>query len=219
VEDDASEEEKETPMRPERLSYELREERDGHLGHRRRIAALSLTAAGSMGVIALYQMGVIRRLPEPPLPDLNAEEVDSAPEAYEKLSMPDAALGLTSYAVTLSLAAAGGKDRSRDRPWLPLLLAGKLGLDAAQAAKLTRDQWTKHRAFCSWCLLAAGATFIAAPLAWPEARDGARRLLRRDGEEEAGEETETERQPERRAVRRWSSRRSPETGPQRAPGA
>jgi hypothetical protein len=41
---------------------------------------------------------------------------------------------------------------------------------AAQAAKLTVDQWTKHRAFCFWCLTAATATFITLPLTWREAR-------------------------------------------------
>ncbi|MEO6870587.1 MAG: vitamin K epoxide reductase, partial [Chthoniobacterales bacterium] len=50
-----------------------------------------------------------------------------------------------------------------------LALVAKTGLDAAQAAKLTVDQWTKHKAFCSWCLLAAATTFAALPLAVPEA--------------------------------------------------
>ena len=36
--------------------------------------------------------------------------------------------------------------------------------------RLTIDQWTKHRALCSWFLLAAGATFATVPLAIPEAR-------------------------------------------------
>ncbi|HEY7791724.1 MAG TPA: hypothetical protein VIC33_14505 [Vicinamibacterales bacterium] len=37
------------------------------MARRRGIVALALAAAGSMGVIALYQSGVIRHLPEPPL--------------------------------------------------------------------------------------------------------------------------------------------------------
>ena len=104
-------------MRADELSRELRNGSDGYLAKRRGIVALSLTASASMAVIALYQMGLIRHLPEPPLPTF----------------------------------------------------------DVANAAKLTVDQWTKHRAFCFWCLLAAAATFAAAPLVVPEAMAAMRR--------------------------------------------
>ena len=43
-----------------------------------------LAAAGSMGLIALYQMGIIRHLPEPPFPMLDADKVDASSEAYER---------------------------------------------------------------------------------------------------------------------------------------
>ena len=102
--------------------------------------------------------------------------MDASPEAYRYLSTPDGVLGLASYAATAVLASMGGPDRARTTPWLPLLAAVKTGADAAQAAKLTRDQWTEHRAFCSWCLLAAAATFATVPLVLPEARDALRRL-------------------------------------------
>ena len=155
--------------RATRLSRDLRVESSSDLKHRRGIVGLSLLASASMGVIALYQTGLIKHLPEPPLPMLDADKVDASAEAYETLRTPDAILGLGSYAVTMGLAAAGGKDRARETPWLPLLLAGKVAVDAANAAKLSVDQWTKHRAFCFWCLIAAAATFAMAPLAVPEA--------------------------------------------------
>lgn len=47
------------------------------------------------------------------------------------------------------------------------------------AAKLTVDQWTKQRAFCEWCLAAAGATFAALPAVMPEATAAWRRLRRK----------------------------------------
>jgi uncharacterized membrane protein len=123
-----------------------------------------------MALISLYQLGIIKHLPEPPLPRFDSDKVDAAPEAYSMLSMPDAPIGLGSYAATLALAAMGGEDRVRERPWIPLALAAKVLVDAAQAGKLSVDQWTKHRAFCFWCLIAAGATFTAVPLVLPEAR-------------------------------------------------
>lgn len=165
----------------ERLSKELRRGSNEYLERRRKMVGLSMVSIGSMGLITLYQMGIIRHLPEPPLPKLNADKVDAAGEAFEKLAMPDAALGLVSYAITLALAAAGGQDRARDAPLIPLALAGKAAVDASQAAKLTWDQWAKHRAFCSWCLLAAGATFAVLPLAVPEAREALREINGSEG--------------------------------------
>ena len=163
--------------RPAReLSLELRHGSGAFLRNRRRVAALSLLSLGAMGVISMYQMGIIRHLPEPDLPLLDADKVDAADEAYEKLGTPDAVLGLVSYAATIALAAMGGQDRARTAPWIPVALAAKAGMDAAQAGKLTWDQWAKHRAFCSYCLLASAATFAAAPLVIPEARAALARL-------------------------------------------
>lgn len=156
-------------MRANELSRELREGEGGYLPQRRGIVALGLAAAGSMSLIALYQMGILRHLPEPPLPGFDADKVDASAEAYSKLQIGDAFLGLGSYAATIGLAAMGGADRAQTQPWIPLALLAKTGADAAQAAKLTVDQWTKHEAFCFWCLLAATATFAALPLAVPEA--------------------------------------------------
>jgi uncharacterized membrane protein len=132
-----------------------------------------------MGLITLYQMGLIRHLPEPPLPGLDADRVVAAPEAYGRMGipMPDAPLGLVSYATTIALAAVGGQDRHRRLPWLPIALLAKAAVDAVQAGKLTWEQWDRQRAFCSWCLLAAGATVAALPLTIPEARAALDHLL------------------------------------------
>ncbi|HEX5504486.1 MAG TPA: vitamin K epoxide reductase family protein [Thermomicrobiales bacterium] len=161
---------------PTELSRQLREGSGPHLARRRGIAGLSLAAMGALGLVTLYQLGILRRLPEPPLPHCDADCVDAAAEAYATLAMPDGALALVSYAVTLALAAAGGAERAREQRWLPLALAAKGAFDTGQAARLTADQWTRHRACCLWCLLAAGAPCATAPLAAPEAVTAVRRV-------------------------------------------
>ncbi len=113
------------------LSRQLRTEKTPDLAHRRGIVALGLVASASMGVIALYQTGLIKHLPEPPLRMFDADRVDGSAEAYERFSMPDAVLGLGSYAATIGLAAMGGRDRARETPWIPLALAGKISFDVA----------------------------------------------------------------------------------------
>lgn len=159
----------------EAVSAYLRRGSDEILAGRRRVAVLSLAAAGALGVVSLYQLGIVEHLPEPPFPFLDSEQVDASGEAYAFLKVPDATTGLASYAGTLVLAAIGGKSRS---PWLGLALAAKVAADAAGGALLTLEQATKHRKFCLYCLAAAGASFASVPAVLPEARTAWRRLRR-----------------------------------------
>lgn len=159
------------------LSRELRYGSGEHLGNRRKIAACLMVAIGSMATISLYQLGIIGRIPEPPLPHLDADRVDASPEAYGRLNTPDGVLGMHSYTTTLALTAMGGKDRARTHPMIPLALTGKLLYDTFQAGKLTADQWSKDRTFCSWCLLATAATFAALPMIYPETRAALEEIL------------------------------------------
>lgn len=164
---------------PELLSVELRTTDDPLMGRRRQIVCLSLVSAACMGVVAAYQIGLLKHVPEPPLPMLDADKVDASAEAYEKLSTGDAFLGFVSYGVTMLLAAIGGSRRHETHPHLPIALAAKAALDAAQAGKLTLDQWFKHRAFCSWCLTAAAVTFAVVPAVVPELRAALRTIRER----------------------------------------
>lgn len=145
-------------MNPTLLSHELRRKTGGSLKQRRAIVGLSLVAAGSMGIIALCQMGILKHLPEPPLPKLDADKVDASEEAYAHLQRPDAVLGFGSYAANHgALAAAGGKNRTQEHPRLPLALAGKALVDAFQAARLTRDQARRLRRSTASASIAAPA--------------------------------------------------------------
>ncbi len=57
------------------ISLVLAQHRAGQAG------AMALSAAGSMGVITAYQMGLIKHLPEPPFAVLDADKVDASGEA------------------------------------------------------------------------------------------------------------------------------------------
>jgi len=170
-----------TSAAAEAVSEDLRQGEGDWLPQRRRIAALSLSGIGALGVVAAYQTGLIRRPPEPALPGLDAERVDAAGEAYEFLKTPDAALGLVSYAATLVLAGMGDRSRATNRPWVPLALAAKVFFDAASGIYLTLEQGTKHRRFCSWCLAAAAASVAMVPYAMPEAAAAWRTVRGQDG--------------------------------------
>ena len=130
-----------------------------------------------MGVVAAYQNGLLRHLPEAALTVFDADRVDASGEAYEVLKTPDAALGLASYALTLVLAGAGTASRVEERPWLPLALATKVAADALGGLYLTVEQASKHRRFCMWCLTATLASVAMVPQVLPEARAALRRMI------------------------------------------
>ncbi|HLH62441.1 MAG TPA: vitamin K epoxide reductase family protein [Ktedonobacteraceae bacterium] len=157
-----------SPEQAEILSEQLRHGFGHYLSQRRAIIGLSLLAAGSMGMIGLYQTGIIPHLPEPPIPGLNSDKVDASAEAYQKLEMPDSILGIGNYAITAGLAAMGGMYRAERQPWIPLAMTAKIGFDTYQAARLYLDQTTKQKALCGYCILAAVTTIASIPLAIPE---------------------------------------------------
>mgnify|MGYP001552298927 CR=1 FL=1 len=158
------------------LRHDLRSGHEASLARRRAAAALTALSMASLAAVALYQLGCFDHLPEPPLPRLDADRIHGSPEAYRLLHLPDAVLGLGSYAATLALIAFGPAARARTQPWIPLALAGKGVLDAAQAAALTRKSWESYRAFSLYSLVAAGATFLVLPWIIPEAAAAARVL-------------------------------------------
>lgn len=164
-------------MSPHELSYELREGAGKYLKQRRGVIGAGLLAAAAMGAVALYQTGIIRRLPQPPLRGFNTNKVHGSAQAYALLHTPDALLGMGSYALTAALAAHGGEDRVRQNPWVPLALGCKTALDSAVAAKLTYDQARKLRAFSVWSLFISACTYAMFLFALPEAMAALRELI------------------------------------------
>jgi hypothetical protein len=160
----------------DRVSDDLRRGTGSFLEQRRWVAGLTSRASAALGVVGLYQFGLLRRVPEPSLPFLDADAVDASGEAYQELKTPDAARGLLSAGVTLVLAGMGNRDRARTQPWVPLALAAKTAADACGDLYLLAEQITKHREVCSWCTVAALAHLATLPIALPEAPSAVRRL-------------------------------------------
>lgn len=133
-------------MKPEMLSQELRTESGGFLELRRGIVGLAMVASGSMGLITLYQVGIIKHLPEPPLRGLDADRVDASTEAYSRFSTPDGVLGLGNYVVTLGLAAMGERIARRSSPGFPYCLQQRWLSTSHRASdcSLIKSQNTMH---------------------------------------------------------------------------
>jgi uncharacterized membrane protein len=83
------------------------------------------------------------------------------------------------YAITAWLASAGGLDRARRNPLLPIAMGIKLVLDSAVAAELAREEWSENKAFCEYCQVATFCSFVSLIIAAPEVIAATRTLLGR----------------------------------------
>jgi uncharacterized membrane protein len=179
-------------MEPQQLSQELRQGKNPHMTRRRAIIGLSMLG-GSMGqLVTLYQTGIVSHLPDPPGQQLfDADRVDASNYAYNKFNSPDGPIMVANYAITAWLAAAGGLDRARRNPLLPIAMGVKLVLDGVTNVELAREEWSENKAFCEYCQVATVCTIASIVLAAPEVMTAVRTLFgRRDKNAEAGSNTQ-----------------------------
>ncbi|RIV21590.1 vitamin K epoxide reductase [Fibrisoma montanum] len=166
-------------MNPTQLSHELREEQSADLTNRRWIVGLSLLGVAAGQIVSLYQTGIIKHLPDPPVPIFNSDKVDASDYAYKRLQTPDALMMVVTYGLTAWLAGAGGKNRAEDQPWLPIATGAKALLDVGTAAQLAREEWQENKAFCAYCQAATVASVASVALAVPEMIRAFRTIFRR----------------------------------------
>lgn len=161
---------------PQLLRRQLQEGREGDLLRRRWIVGLSLAGIADMAIVALFQTGILKRLPDPPLPGFNSMKVNSSDTAY-RYGVPDGIIDIVSLSLTTLLAALGGLDRARRVSLVSLLAAGKEIFGAAGAAWYFYQMPTKVKAWCIYCLTAALLHFVLFGLTLPEAKQAVLDLL------------------------------------------
>lgn len=166
-------------MKPSQLSHELRLETSEDLNRRRWVVGLSLLGATIGQVVSLYQLGMIKRLPDPPIPYIDSNKVNASDYAYKRLDTPDALLMLLTYSVTAILAGAGGKNRAKTNPVLPIAAGLKTLADTALNLQLAREEWQDNKALCFYCQTATVVSAASAALAIPEMVKAVRNLLGR----------------------------------------
>lgn len=110
-------------------------------------------ALATLVPVALYQTGILRRLPDPPLRVFDSDRITTSAAAHP-LGIPDGWLGLASFGTTLALALLARRHQKAKQ-----LLGAKLTLDASAAAFNAGRQVVSFGKLCSWCTgtaLAAG---------------------------------------------------------------
>ncbi len=169
-------------VKPDRvkLGRQLRRDTRQSMRQRRNTVSLSLGSIGALGVIGMFQFGITKHIPDPPLRRFKAEAVSASGDGY-LFQTPDALLGIASYAVTAILAGMGSPDRAKTKPWLPLLLAAKAAFDTGNALRLTFIQFRQLKMYCAWCLATSAMTFATVPCVLPEAAEALREILASEG--------------------------------------
>lgn len=166
-------------MTPSQLSRELREGQSPDLTNRRWIIGLSLLGTVAGQIVTMYQTGIIKHLPDPPVRIFDSDKVDASNYAYKRAQTPDAVLMILTYGLTTWLAAAGGKNRARTQPWLPIALGVKTLADTATNLTLAQEEWAENKALCAYCQAASVLSVASVALALPEAVKAVRTLLNR----------------------------------------
>jgi uncharacterized membrane protein len=162
---------------PAHLRRDLQEIEERDVRLRRGVIIASLAGMGSMTAVTLLQSGIVKHLPDPPLPGFHSDRVNSSDAAYW-FGVPDGALAMASLALNLPLAAYGGERRARKRPWIPILAAAKALVDAAVAGWYFYQMPAREKAWCGYCIAGAAANFIVLALVAPEARSAINNLKR-----------------------------------------
>jgi len=153
----------------QQLRRELQTGAGGELNARRAIIGLSLLGIGAMTAVSLFQTGIVKHLPDPPIDGFDSDKVNSSDTAYA-LGVPDGTLSLASLAANIPIAAFGGENRAEQQPLVPLAFAAKATVEAAVAGWYFYQMPTKEKAWCGYCIVGALANVGIAALSFVEAK-------------------------------------------------
>jgi uncharacterized membrane protein len=165
--------------RPRRLKRDIRTSTNRDMRLRRGIVGLSYVGIASMLPVILYQTGIIRHLPDPPVGNFDSDKVNGSPTAFG-YGGPDAPLTVMAHATNIVLASLGGSKRAGVRGWLPVLASLSAGAQAGVAAKYLFHQMPKvDKAWCPYCIADALMHMGTFAFTLPEALRAVRTWLSR----------------------------------------
>jgi uncharacterized membrane protein len=140
----------------------------------RAVIALSLVGIGSMSASALLQTGLLRHLPDPPLPGFNSDKVNLSREAFP-FGVPDGTLGVLSFAANLPLAGLTGANSAWVRRWALRAGVAKAIVDTGVALWYLYQMPAREKAWCVYCLAAQVCSLGILVLTLQDARETLRR--------------------------------------------
>lgn len=159
--------------RPDAVRAELLDGRSARVRRRRAMIAVATFAAADALLVGLRQTGVLRRLPDLPLPGFDSNAVVTSRAAY-LLGVPDAPVGAITFLLVAVAAARLADAGPGQRRLARLGLAGSTAAAAGGALFYLWDMLAKERRVCPYCLGTAASALALGALAMPDLRDGLR---------------------------------------------
>lgn len=153
-------------MEAKKIRRSLLEGNSDELARRRIIVLLSAIGLADFSLISLYQTGVIKKLPDIPLPIFDSNKVNASESAYQ-LGVPDGPVSSLAYAATMVLASAGANDTSGLKPVADVALAATVAGNAAGALLYLNDMLFKQKKICVYCITGAAINFASAIIIAP----------------------------------------------------
>lgn len=127
--------------------------------NRKRIVLLSSVGMIDFVPISLYQLGLIRHLPDLPSKLFDSDYVNASKDA-QVAGIPDGPVSLLMYAANLVLSGNAIK-RKNNSQLFDLLLAGNIVGQAAGGAYYLYNMATKQKRICLYCVTGAILNFAA----------------------------------------------------------
>lgn len=134
----------------------IRKRSDRAAGNRRDIALLSAIGLVDFVPVSLYQLGVIRHLPDLPGALFDSDYVNASKEA-QIAGLPDGPVSLLLYAANLVLVSGALKKKKRN-VFDYLVAANSLG-QAAGGAYYLYNMATRQKRVCVYCVTGAMINF------------------------------------------------------------
>lgn len=164
-------------MKTKTVRQELLYSHNKDLNKRRKVLALAAFGVADYSFIALYQAGVIKKLPDLPFKAFDSNKVNAAPDAY-MLGAPDGAVSALIYAATMVLATWKGTKKSGRKPIHDVALGAAIAGNAAGAIYYMNNMLFKQKKLCIHCLVGALNNFAEAIIIAPTVIKSIKKLFK-----------------------------------------
>jgi uncharacterized membrane protein len=147
------------------------------LKRRRKIALLSVFGILDFCLISLYQLGIIKAMPDPPGKIFDSAKANGSRDAYQ-FGAPDGPISLLMYAGNILLASALGSRKSGRPPVFDLLLGGLIAGSALGSVNYMYSMIFKQQKACPYCITGAALNFAMIPYVYPEVKASLQEMMR-----------------------------------------
>ncbi len=163
-------------MNIDAIRKQLRSGKSPSLQRRRKIALLSAIGLVDFSMISLYQVGVIKHMPDPPGKIFDSDKANGSHKAYAA-GVPDGPITLVAFGMNILLASAGGSRKSGRHPIFDVLLGALVTGTALGSINYMYNMITVQEKACPYCMVGALLNFVMVPYALPDAKNSLKKLL------------------------------------------